>query len=997
VAWTDERIATLKDLWGRGLSANEIASRLGGVSRNAVIGKAHRLGLEAGSRDPIHAIAGASLPAADLLRFRWTDGPKYLQPDCARAFHAACALSAARGDQKPTLVTAHHLIDAIIGVTRYGKLETLSRRIGDHIAAADISVPTDALEVVDRLLVPPHDKAVDKAVLRWDVTEILQRAAEIRRRTGESAKPVDLRHVLCGAILTPAGHLGFSDAGLLTAGFDRLQRLALAVVADARNGGTPGHPEWAHIETEIRSQRPLGFQTEARPDYTSDRVVPGRDAIGVSRDARALANLILLEAAEPPLAIGVFGAWGSGKSTLLAELRSEIHRQTSEERDRIAAGNRSEDGLERISGVIQVDFNAWSFADSENLWASLTAELFDQIAAGGHDLNVAGHGTRLVHEVAARTGRETLARSAAEARLKASATSIADAEASILRSARRDRTSIVEASVDAILELFGPAAEGDRADKAKIIGDAADRSALAPIRGAILAAGTIEPDERIRAYVEASSSMVRYGLLFRDYVTSRASIKSWAGLLIGLVVSFIVVAWLQGRLTIAMPSVSRWWTWLAPVVPVLLATTSLVLPAWRALGTLNKKIGETKALILREKAEAETKLKDGLLEKSAAEIALRESDAFLTKFSGIEDMASAPPSLMLDYLLKESVDIASIRGKMGFLATVRRCFDQLNAVIEYARSTDANNPVQRIVIYLDDLDRCSERQVVQVLEAIHLLLAYPCFVVVAAVDARWLQHALTDQHQALVGYGVSPADYLEKIFQIPYWVRPLDDGTDGGDRYRRYMSSLLGSADPRGPVDAAAGPAGSTGSDGVSTLLRRVAPYAPEERSVKLSQRLSLSGAERNLLLALGPLAARSPRAVKRMVNLYRLIRVSIEKWDEPEARAGRLEDTPSCAAVLLMLACEVGFPPETMTRVARALAQIHDDDWTSFLGAAAIEEDLPPCEFTNVLNQGAVADRFVRALNAAITVTDGMIALEDIHLALSTVAKFSFRLTTTD
>lgn len=43
--WTDERINLLKQLWGQGLTASQIAERLGGVSRNAVIGKAHRLGL----------------------------------------------------------------------------------------------------------------------------------------------------------------------------------------------------------------------------------------------------------------------------------------------------------------------------------------------------------------------------------------------------------------------------------------------------------------------------------------------------------------------------------------------------------------------------------------------------------------------------------------------------------------------------------------------------------------------------------------------------------------------------------------------------------------------------------------------------------------------------------------------------------------------------------------------------------------------------------------
>lgn len=45
MSWTDERVENLKKLWAEGLSASQIAGRLGGVTRNAVIGKVHRLGL----------------------------------------------------------------------------------------------------------------------------------------------------------------------------------------------------------------------------------------------------------------------------------------------------------------------------------------------------------------------------------------------------------------------------------------------------------------------------------------------------------------------------------------------------------------------------------------------------------------------------------------------------------------------------------------------------------------------------------------------------------------------------------------------------------------------------------------------------------------------------------------------------------------------------------------------------------------------------------------
>ena len=67
MSWTDERIATLKKMWEGGSTASQIADELGGVSRNAVIGKAHRLGLKA-RPSPVKANdkakAAAKKPAA---------------------------------------------------------------------------------------------------------------------------------------------------------------------------------------------------------------------------------------------------------------------------------------------------------------------------------------------------------------------------------------------------------------------------------------------------------------------------------------------------------------------------------------------------------------------------------------------------------------------------------------------------------------------------------------------------------------------------------------------------------------------------------------------------------------------------------------------------------------------------------------------------------------------------------------------------------------------
>lgn len=64
MSWTDERIASLRELWEQGLSASQIAAKLGNITRNAVIGKVHRLGLS-GRPSPVRAERPAPAPRAE--------------------------------------------------------------------------------------------------------------------------------------------------------------------------------------------------------------------------------------------------------------------------------------------------------------------------------------------------------------------------------------------------------------------------------------------------------------------------------------------------------------------------------------------------------------------------------------------------------------------------------------------------------------------------------------------------------------------------------------------------------------------------------------------------------------------------------------------------------------------------------------------------------------------------------------------------------------------
>ena len=70
MGWNDERVELLKKLWADGLSASQIAAQLGGVTRNAVIGKVHRLGLSGRAKTPSSSVPRVRKPRTTGMRPR---------------------------------------------------------------------------------------------------------------------------------------------------------------------------------------------------------------------------------------------------------------------------------------------------------------------------------------------------------------------------------------------------------------------------------------------------------------------------------------------------------------------------------------------------------------------------------------------------------------------------------------------------------------------------------------------------------------------------------------------------------------------------------------------------------------------------------------------------------------------------------------------------------------------------------------------------------------
>jgi hypothetical protein len=150
---------------------------------------------------------------------------------------------------------------------------------------------------------------------------------------------------------------------------------------------------------------------------------------------------------------------------------------------------------------------------------------------------------------------------------------------------------------------------------------------------------------------------------------------------------------------------------------------------------------------------------------------------------------------------------------------------------------------------------------VRVLQLVHMLLAFELFVVVVAVDARWVEHALRYGYPWLskgkagtlpadvepLG-PVTPEDYLEKIFQVAFWLEPMTAG-----RAASYLTSLV-----RPPL-----PSGAQAD-------------APSTAAATTAGKVDISSVELDYMRALAAYVGSSPRRVKRLVNAYRLIKARL-------------------------------------------------------------------------------------------------------------------------
>jgi hypothetical protein len=275
-------------------------------------------------------------------------------------------------------------------------------------------------------------------------------------------------------------------------------------------------------------------------------------------------------------------------------------------------------------------------------------------------------------------------------------------------------------------------------------------------------------------------------------------------------------------------------------------------------------------------------------------------------------------SRTLAHFIAERRASADYRKHLGLVSVVRQDFELLVDRIKRNNEDDSSeHKLDRIILYIDDLDRCPSDKVVDVLQAVHLLLAYPLFVVVVGVDARWLLNSLTLHYKELGVAAaeawsrgkddqiVSPQHYLEKIFQIPYVLRPMNR-----QGYGRLISQLMGNGTSSAPVKQTISsvlpreaPSAQNDVDGLppvsqstgmaaATLqtpqlqMNETAQSLEDERRFDRKKEDSLrSVAERALVIQPWEVSFAqrlydlipSPRSAKRLINVYRVLKAGVD------------------------------------------------------------------------------------------------------------------------
>jgi WD40 repeat protein len=670
--------------------------------------------------------------------------------------------------------------------------------------------------------------------------------------------------------------LAFNPDGtrIATCGYDGTIRVWDAHTGEQIAGSGFGVPRARHL--------PLAGVSSDSPSAV--------DLIGIGRDVDTLAELIAATETRAPLAIALIGEWGAGKSSLMELVDAQVGRLAE-----VSRNNRGATAF--ATSVCQIHFNAWHYS-SDHLWAGVAREMFQALM------------------------RSDWQESAAEI----------DSDAGKLHAERA--------------KLRAELASCER-DTERLTSELENVKSAEPPGGVLRSLGSPSYVARTFAYA--------YREGFKDVRSSWIALLIWVAL-----AAVIAVAWL----------------FFGPQIKILI---TVIVGAAAALLPMLKRLRSWQQMLM-----VKTNILYQDLVRKKSELQQRTADLQ-------ERLALVDAQFRLSEFVRNRGNSTVYRKGRGLVGDVHEDLlvlsDSLRqARIEWRPDDGQPEPPERIVLYIDDLDRCPLDRVVEMLEAVHLILTLDLFIVVVAVDARWMIRSLESHYQAFFADGgtvagnperlaaghdrIAPYDYLDKIFQIPYTLIPPRDSESA-----RYLRSLLPeprlstgsrssacaddedagppakpSAAPEGEPDtytrrtgirqsrqnAGQSPAdhgeASAATEGGSAMRAGSGDQLAGSRAVPDLQppSLWLSHAEVEFMTRLGTLTP-SPRAAKRMANLYRLVRISIPD-EELAAFLGDASGGPY-RAVQVLIAILAGAPEIAHELFERILAANEVDGLLAALG----------------------------------------------------------------
>ena len=694
--------------------------------------------------------------------------------------------------------------------------------------------------------------------------------------------------------------------------------------------------------------------------YRSD-VAATKDRMNVTSDVENLCQVIMARQWKPPLSIGLFGNWGSGKTSFINLMWQMIEATARRARQ-------SPDGA-FVSNVIQIEFNAWHYLDA-NLWANLVVRILDGIhravfererdeAEKDEFRQIIAHLNVLQEEVEKSEGQRRQLQSSvsqidSQIQTKRSEQETALGMLAALRAAISDSDNAIAREVDDITNNLRQAA-----DKLGLPSDLSLSEALSRARK-LMGIGA------------------RLGQSWEFMNKSRLG---WLVLPLALVIFIFGIqpdlSWIS-----QLPAVQKTVTTLATLAAFFVSWTQTLAPQFNriklgldAVETARTKVENIRRSWLEAK---QLKLADLENERAAAvsEISALETRKFelLKEQKQLEErLEQLMQGLGLEEFLLSRAGSAEYQEQLGIIALIHQDMKELQRKLRAGLKVEIDGKMEtkrydRVILYLDDLDRCTPMRVVEVLQAVHLLLSIPLFVVVVAADPRWLLQSLLTHYQDLLHtgidiedfeWGVTPQNYLEKIFQIPFTLPPMAsrdfdqyvtdlfredsqepevDQTEVQYRelqneveYLEIKTRRLEQQAPPEPEAASSGdsPTAEIADDAqpqmAAAQLRKERARLSQmrqnlrkvSRELKIKQQkalatvptfdsspkaLNVPEGEQQFVKQLLPLLT-TPRTTKRLLNVYRLIRVSL---DDKDIEAFEKEQYQS---VLVLLAVMYSFP----------------------------------------------------------------------------------------